>query len=29
MIEMTKNKAEEALGLPVHIDLGLDMWTSR
>ena len=26
MIEMTKNKAEEALGLPVHIDLGLDMW---
>ncbi len=26
MIESTRKKAEEALGLPVVIDLGLDVW---
>jgi metal-sulfur cluster biosynthetic enzyme len=26
MIEMTRKKAEEALGVPVDIELGLEMW---
>jgi metal-sulfur cluster biosynthetic enzyme len=26
MLEMTKQKAEEGLKLPVQIDLGMDMW---
>ncbi len=26
MIEMTKKKAEEALEMPVDLELGLDMW---
>lgn len=26
MIEMTKKKAEEALEMPVNIELGLEMW---
>jgi metal-sulfur cluster biosynthetic enzyme len=26
MIEMTRQKAEQALEMPVHIELGMDMW---
>lgn len=26
MIEMTRKKAEEALGVPVDIELGMEMW---
>jgi metal-sulfur cluster biosynthetic enzyme len=26
MIEMTRKKAEEALEMPVNIELGMDMW---
>lgn len=26
MLEMTRQKAEEALGRPTHMDLGMDMW---
>lgn len=26
MLENTRQKAEEALGMPTHMDLGMDMW---
>jgi metal-sulfur cluster biosynthetic enzyme len=26
MLESTRQKAEEALGMPAHMDLGMDMW---
>ena len=26
MLEMTRQKAESALSMPAHIDLGMDMW---
>jgi metal-sulfur cluster biosynthetic enzyme len=26
MLEMTRQKAESALNMPTHIDLGMDMW---
>jgi metal-sulfur cluster biosynthetic enzyme len=26
MLESTRAKAEEALGMPAHMDLGMDMW---
>jgi metal-sulfur cluster biosynthetic enzyme len=26
MLEMTRQKAEEALSMPTHMDLGMDMW---
>jgi metal-sulfur cluster biosynthetic enzyme len=26
MLEMTRQKAESALNIPTHIDLGMDMW---